>query len=473
MTYFSKTTLFLVLTLTFYAAHAAERTGSLIVPHSITNTTYSSWQAITKDNQNRILLGGNSRTSHGICKVSVSRLTATGELDATFGPHGTVYLPLSVGFKDNSCHAILIDAHNNILVIGSSCITRTKKKCFLIVRFTSEGLLDGSFGPNKNGIVHILSPFDTTSCECSSAVLDRNGAIILAGTLFQSKDEELSNFLIARVTSAGDLDHSFGRDGFNSIPNIQHESADMCDGIVINSKGNLILGGTSKDTLGHNCFAAAQLTPQGLLDTSFGTNGNGTMCYNTSGPGYEEVCHAITLDHNEHIVLAGNSFNTLFNSNFCVTRIIPEGTIDPSFGAGGTVCLPSLAAGLYDGCYSLAIDHLERIILGGSTNTSNGVDVIATVRLTHAGDVDTSFGDNGIFFMGCLINDVCHAIMTDAQGSVFIAGLSEDYQRNTNYIIGKVTSEGAIDTSFGKYDENHQPETALVLPEEIRRRQIQ
>ena len=126
-------------------------------------------------------------------------------------------------------------------------------------------------------------------------------------------------------------------------------------------------------------FALARLNSNGRPDRSFGGNGK----VRTKIGGHRAGISDIELDRRGRIVAAGNS------GDATVARYLPNGRLDRSFaGNGRTVVDVSLQT------RALAIDHKGRIVLGG--NVGGRYEIAwAVTRLLPNGDKDESFGGSG------------------------------------------------------------------------------
>src|SRR5690606_22498328 len=76
-------------------------------------------------------------------------------------------------------------------------------------------------------------------------------------------------------------------------------------------------------------FFVAKLTADGELDTSFGVDGIRTISF-----GGADVVTTVQLQDDGAIVVAGTADDG-FDANFAVARLLPDGRLDPTFGAGG------------------------------------------------------------------------------------------------------------------------------------------
>jgi uncharacterized delta-60 repeat protein len=133
------------------------------------------------------------------------------------------------------------------------------------------------------------------------------------------------------------------------------------------------------------------LSASGHLDTTFG----GAGVVTTEFPGFPADAYGVAIQADGKIVVAGSTHDT--SSDFVVARYNTDGTLDSSFGGGGTGwVMTDLAFGgpnSVDEAYAVAIDENGKILVAGSTQ--DAPDVLgqgrnfALVRYNGNGSVDT------------------------------------------------------------------------------------
>ncbi|MEO8574949.1 MAG: hypothetical protein ABI481_13375, partial [Pyrinomonadaceae bacterium] len=167
--------------------------------NAITYDTFSGTdhdsRAIALQPDGKIIVGG-CRAS-GSCIYGLARLNSNGSLDTTFDTDGRV---TTAGL--GAIEELRIQPDGKILAIG------TVSEDFNVTRYNADGSLDLSFGTNGR----ISTPFLGTD-GVTSGILQADGKIVVGGTSGGID----SNFAIARYTSAGVLDGTFSSDGKQTI----------------------------------------------------------------------------------------------------------------------------------------------------------------------------------------------------------------------------------------------------------------
>ena len=221
-------------------------------------------QAVALQSNGQIVVAGYADV--GSPAFTVARYNSSnGSLDTTFNSTGTLpgTVTTVIGSTQASAYATAIDASGNILAAGSSDDT------FALVRYTSTGTLDTTFG--SGGIV-TTTIAGTSSSRINGITLQPNGQIVVVGYA--------GNYLaLARYNTNGSLDTTFNSSG--SQPGVVTTSINEYaegTGVVLNSSGQIIVVGfTDQGGL------VIRYNTTGLVDTTFGTNGFTNFPNSTAG----------------------------------------------------------------------------------------------------------------------------------------------------------------------------------------------
>src|SRR4029077_9632668 len=170
-----------------------------------------------------------------------------------------------VGFEDDA-FSILIQPDGKIVAVGSANDPATFYD-FAAARYLSNGSIDTTFG--VAGKVH--TDFgDQNFDRARSAALQPDGRIVAAGFAI-SQNGGVQNFAVARYTSNGVPDTSFGTDGMMQI-----DFGSCCQSankVLLDPNGKIITIGYANTESSDSDFLLARLTSDGLLDPTFGAGG--------------------------------------------------------------------------------------------------------------------------------------------------------------------------------------------------------
>jgi uncharacterized delta-60 repeat protein len=255
----------------------------------------------------KIVVTGFSFNASGNADYVVARYTAAGALDNTFGTGGIVRtdinsydIPEGIAI-DNTTGAITIAGTSNADYdeLGKH---HTGVGDFTVVRYTSAGVLDGTFGTGGIATIDINSG---ASDAAHSLAVQPDGKLIVAGTTQRDANHDVA---VIRLTTAGALDGTFGTGG-KAIANYNGtNSDDDCHSVALQSDGKIVIGGSVDafpNTTGRNPygFMLMRFTAAGALDPSF--DGDGKAAANLS---FTDNDNGLVVALNgSTIYLAGNS----------------------------------------------------------------------------------------------------------------------------------------------------------------------
>ena len=205
------------------------------------------------------IIGESSNTD-----FALARYNPDGTPDATFGSGGQVSTDF-LGFEDDA-FSVLIQPDGKIVAVGSANDPATFYD-FAAVRYLSNGTIDTTFGvAGKVSTDFGARGFD----RAHSAALQADGSIVAAGFAISANGIS-QNFAVARYTSSGVLDTTFSRDGLTQI-----DFGSCCQSaykVLLQSDGKIITVGYANTESSDSDFLLARLSSRGSLDATFGVGG--------------------------------------------------------------------------------------------------------------------------------------------------------------------------------------------------------
>jgi uncharacterized delta-60 repeat protein len=267
----------------------------------------------------KILLTGEFSEVNGVARANIARLNPDGTLDPVFNP--TADFAVECAFVQMDGKILIGGRFQNLRPNGAGTSTRR----IGIARLNTNGTLDSSF----------TSPTLPASTSAYSTIQQqRDGRIICGG-----------NFGIMRLSAIGAIDTSF------------IAATGSVNSVLVGPTGNYIIAGSFRTHLNKTTQVTtlrnyiARLLPDGALDTSFDPNVSGTGIA------------SMTAQRDGKILLAGR-FASLRPNNAPtavsvpgLTRLNPDGTIDPTF-------VPEITT--FGGPRSLALQTDGSFFLSGS-----------------------------------------------------------------------------------------------------------
>lgn len=365
-------------------------------------------------------------------EVTCETPPAVGSLDGGFGELGKVTAGLPGGAT-----AIARQSDGKILAVGG----------LRLARYNSDGTVDASFG--TAGLVTVTFSGGGTLDRAQDVAVQGDGKILVAGFTRVSGNDD---FALARYNADGTPDTSFGTAGKASVDFAG--SGDQASSVLVQSDGRIVLAGhagTSTPLGVDNDFAVARFTSAGVLDGTFGTAGKSR----TDFGGRSDLGLAAALQSDDKIVVVGRFAQTGGSfEDTGAARYNANGTLDTSFANAGILRRNLSFNGLADQATDIAIQPDGKILLAGfaqepSSATFGHSTAFLLSRYNADGTDDASFSGDGdlrtLFTSG---NDFGRGLALQADGKIVVVGQSSNSSL-PDFAIARYESNGALDASFG------------------------
>jgi len=317
---------------------------------------------------------------------AVARYNANGTLDKTFGVGGKV----QTDFPGLAAVAssVVIQTDGKIVVAGGAFPLFTFLGDFKVVRYNPDGSLDSSFG--NGGIV--TTTFPGQGSYAFAVALQPDGKIIAAGTdfvNFSSDDSSNTDFALERYNPDGTPDTTFSGDG--QVTTDFDGFNDDAFSILVQPDGKLVAVGSAKNPVNFYDFAAARYLSNGTIDTTFGVAGKVRTDF---GDHNFDQARSAALQSDGKIVAAGFAIsqNGLVQ-NFAVARYSSNGVLDTSFSTDGMTQIDF--GSCCQSANKVLLQRDGKIITVGYANTESSDSDFLLARLNPSGSLDTTFGVAG------------------------------------------------------------------------------
>ena len=211
------------------------------------------------------------------------------------------------------------------------------------------------------------------------------------------------------------FDTSFGNNGSMVFTDIYHS---RCHKLLMDSNGKLIFSWATNKIV--------RLTPNGTLDTTFGTNG--TLITPIIQENYYNVDIFLLNDNILYFYKVGSIYRLVL--------LNPDGTTNLSFGNNGEIVFDSSTN------KKVYTDSSNNIYVLNMTSTSSQT----LTRYLSNGDIDTSYGNNGFIQLNFNIpgNYDFIKIVKITSNELYIH--KSNYP---NYNLYKLNIDGSFDNTFG------------------------
>ncbi|TWT89274.1 PKD domain-containing protein [Neorhodopirellula pilleata] len=405
-----------------------------------------------------VVVGSANQPAQGGKNFAAIRLRTDGTLDTGF--HGDGKSTVDFAGGSDEAFDVAIRSTGEILLAGYATIGGTPNARYALAQFTSNGFLDSSFDgqSNGNGKVTIGGTNPSFNEKLSSLTLRPDGFAVMAGS---STFNNRSRFGVVVTNTTGQPDSSFNGGGRFTIG--FNGGNDLANAVAVTSTGQIIAGGVAdRQTDGGKDFVLMAFTPVGQLDNDFATDGK--QLTNFIGPNTDEAADVVVQSDGKIVVVGTtipaptNSFSG--NSDFLITRYLPNGSLDPTFGIGGRVQFDFNRRN--DRANAVALQEDGKIIVVGGSKSQIQNDNLpsddgdfAVLRLNPDGSLDSTFtGTTGVATGAFLLDlqgysDTAYDVVLQPDGKILLIGSSWALNNGGgDFAIVRLNPNGSLDTDF-------------------------
>jgi uncharacterized delta-60 repeat protein len=358
-------------------------TGQQISPDRyVTELAHSS--ALQPDGKLLVAGGGNLMPMTFSDGFIIRRYHVNGQLDISFGQSGKVFSDFGEIQEDIYCMAVQEDG--KILVGGVIGNNTANARKGILARYNPNGSLDAGFGVNGR----IITSY--TNAPGNEVIWRMK--LLPGGKILISGYKGTYDGLLAKYTSNGQPDSSFGSNGLVQLNSFQAGGGRSSEDFYVQPNGKILVAGYNKIG-GVYYFELSRYLSNGQLDISFNNTGYKTTFIDNMGA----LGYRITQQPDGKIIVLGkvrrpHGFLPGYEaSDFVLVRYQSNGTPDSSFGINGVA-----TANFYehDVPTGITMQPDGKILVSGSTyhiSDQGGRFVLA--RFLHNGSLDSSFAGNG------------------------------------------------------------------------------
>jgi uncharacterized delta-60 repeat protein len=300
----------------------------------------------------------------------------------------------------------------------------------------ADGDLDLTFGSGGK----VVTDFGGSNDWLGNIAVQPDGKIVAVGDVHPS-----NKFALARYNPDGTLDTTFGIGGkvITVIASVRESGAGL---LILPSGKIMICGSIELPSASNSSFALLRYNSDGSLDTTFG---NGGIVTTNVGPD-DDQAYAIALQSDGKIVAAGRRGIQFYptdqrKGNVGLARYNPDGTLDTTFGNGGTV-VSDFGQGLESYAIALMIQPDGKLVIAGESSYA-----FLVARYNANGGLDNTFGAGDGFSLGYFDNNWDRG--TDAvlqpDGKIVVVGLSGVADPYPHFAIARYDPDGSLDQTFG------------------------
>jgi len=349
-----------------------------------------------------------------------------------------------LGHSTDIANAVAIQADSKLVVVG----TTYKQNDYTDEDFVvTRYNTDGTLDNTFGSRGKVRTDFPGLAAVPSSVVIQPDGKIVVAGGAFPLFTFA-GNFEVVRYNPNGSLDTSFGSGG---IVTTTFPEGSYAFDVALQPDGKIIAAGTvfvdfNPGDMSDTDFALARYNPDGSLDTTFGDGGTVT----TDFLGNEDDAFSVLIQPDGKIVAVGSANNPATFYDFAAVRYLSNGTIDTSFGVAGKVST-DFGDQNFDRARSAALQPDGRIVAAGFAISQNGLTQnFAVARYTSNGILDTTFSRDGktqIDFGDCCQS--ANKVLLQSDGKIITVGYANTEDSDSDFLLARLSPRGSLDTTFG------------------------
>jgi uncharacterized delta-60 repeat protein len=380
-------------------------------------TTAISARAMAVVPDGGVVVAGSTGAGNPGRDLAVTRYRPDGKVDRGFGRRGTFHL--DAGLEDFA-EAIALQPDGTIVVAGRSLCPAHTPGCGY---YTSSTLVLLRLGPS--GQLLSRTAFKLRSEAEGKAVAGDGRIVVATGSNGRSRPA-----LLVAFTRAGKVEKRFGHRGSVELVG----APDPTTLAAAAGGGSLLAGyGPVRGNF------ARRLLADGSPDPSFGEGGTAT-CTPTRNEHDAEGQASVAPLPDGKVLLSGG------HGNCALARLLPDGTLDPSFGEGGRVEASAPLGG-----------QVEKVAAGPGETTivvrwHTGVG-FRLARYTASGALDPSFGTAGVATVPVSAEtfDQVNALVPLRGGRLLAVGTRQcaDYSCG-EFALARYRADGELDRSFGR-----------------------
>lgn len=192
-------------------------------------------------------------------------------------------------------------------------------------------------------------------------------------------------------------------------------------------------------------FVGLNAQTPGELDDSFADNGILQFSISNSF----DQAHCVLVQPDGKIITVGQTRQEGNVHAIFVARHLENGQVDATFGNNG-IRTWSIQSGYSNYAMTSKLTDDGKIIVSGHIFVSNSNCHVFVTRLNEDGSDDTSFGNNGSLMINSSSADVVENLEIQNDGKMVLAGYRTPMGENDRMLVVRLLEDGQMDNSFGE-----------------------
>ncbi len=376
-----------------------------------------------------LYMTGSSLGTSATDDMVVWKLLPNGKLDTTFGaPNGWVFRNNDAGGGGTDCgKSVMVSSSDGKLYVGGYTTDISGYNAAAVWCYNGDGTLNTSgFNASKGYVTMTAATGSAGNNRGYGIFIQPDGKIVLAGAAQSSTNGW--DMAVWRFNPNGTIDNTFNspvgwRTHAGAAGGSGAAAADYAYGLTITAAGKIVICGYSynAETTANYDMAVWVLNPDGSFDTGF--NGTGFFTHKNAAGGSmkAEGAFDVTVDTNGKYVAGGYANNSSGNKDLAFWRLNPSGSpLDTSFNGTGYITLAP--SGNDDAAYGVYTDAGNKILFGG-----NSSGYAFTGRLNSNGTVDSTYSGANYYYgftQPGSDTDIGYSMCIDPLGRIVMGGIT-------------------------------------------------
>lgn len=246
------------------------------------------------------------------------------------------------GGRDDMGVRCALQADGKIVIAGQAALDATSlANRMAVARLNTDGSRDTGFNGTGTATVDFGPSLQNSLAFSVKAQAD--GRTLLIGRAADGGDTNSSLWAFARLDASGHLDNTFGNGGTYTFGTsiAGYLAFEALDAVVLPDDSFVAIGILAlTPALTNYDYGVFKLKPDGQLDTTWGNNGAQIIPFDL-GAGLLDAPVEIAQDAQGRFVIVGFSSSSTAPITMSLARLTPDGLLDSTFGIGGKLAVSS------------------------------------------------------------------------------------------------------------------------------------
>ncbi len=248
----------------------------------------------------------------------------------------------------------------------------------------------------------------------------------------------------------GSVDPGFDTDGVATLNVSPTNGADAAHAVAIQADGRIVVAGVCDMGATGNDMCVSRFDDDGLPDGGFDLDG--TVTLNVSPTNGADSAQAVAMQPDGRIVVAGTCAMGATGDDLCVARFDDDGSLDGGFDIDGIATLNVSPSNGADAAFGVAIQPDGRIVVAGTCDMGASGHDYCVARFEEDGSIDGGFDGDGVATasVSSVVGgyDEATSVALDDTGRIIVGGYCDMGATGADFCLVRFHAGGGLDSSF-------------------------